>query len=159
MLPWVFSFIAGISTEPAHEEDSSQCVIFCHCLLAFIHFMDIASYNEWGLLAAHLIHHWKLQPDVFLKNNLKNYVCLQLLIHHCPKLLARCIVFAAVSRQRQAFFLFMMTNTNHVQDNCHGKFTFRYKWLPSTPSHVSWGYILYPLMYPEWFIKTWKMWH
>lgn len=52
MLPRAFNFIAAISTEGAHEEVFYQCDISFHCLLAFIHFMGIACYNEWGMVAA-----------------------------------------------------------------------------------------------------------
>lgn len=98
MLPRVFNFIASISTEVAHEEVFYQRDISCHCLLALTHLMGIASYNEW--MAAHIMCHRKLQPDVVSKNNL-SLSCLQLLIHHCPHLLACTgIDLAAVSRQR-----------------------------------------------------------
>lgn len=52
MLPRVFNFIAPISAEAAHVEVFYQCDISCHCSLAFIYFMGIAAYNEWGMVAA-----------------------------------------------------------------------------------------------------------
>lgn len=126
----VFSFIAAISTEAAHEEVFYQCDISCHCLLAFIHFMGIASYNEWCMEAAHIICHRKLQRDVVLKNNLKNLLCLQLLIHHCLKLLACTVtVIPAVSRQRQEISWSVMTIQimSRITVSSQGKITFQHK--------------------------------
>lgn len=53
MLLQVFNFIAAISSEVAHEEVFSLRDIFCHCLLAFVHFMAISASNEWNLVAPH----------------------------------------------------------------------------------------------------------
>lgn len=53
MLLQVFNLIAAISTEVAYEEVFLLRDIFCHCLLAFVHFMAISAYNKWNLEAAH----------------------------------------------------------------------------------------------------------
>lgn len=52
MLPRVLTFIAAISAEAAHVAGFYQYDISCHCLLAFICFMGIAAYYEWGIVAA-----------------------------------------------------------------------------------------------------------
>ncbi len=119
MLPWVFNFIAAISTAAVHEQVFYQCDISCHCLLAFTHFMGIASHKECSMVAAHIICYRKLQPDVVMKKYLKNLLCAQLLRLDCPKLLACTVIaFAAVSHGRLEITLSMLANTNHVHICC-----------------------------------------
>lgn len=111
MLLQVFNFIAAISTEVAHEEVFLLRDIFCHCLLAFVHFMAISAHNKLNLEAAHR------KTTTWCELETSGRMHSQQLIHHCPQLLAfNVIVLAAMSHQRLQISLLMTTNADHVQN-------------------------------------------